>query len=109
MLKIFHKKFGDSYKTITFVADIRIFSCLFVKFVLYTSGVPWGGSSAFLFILCLSSQGVMGQCLFTEEPPLHIELSVAVPVKSIVLPPDREHSIVPSELNPARLPPDREP
>ena len=78
MLKIFHKKFGDSYKTITFVADIRIFSCLFVKFVLYTSGVPWGGSSAFLFIICLSSQG-------------------------------REHSIVPSELNPAQLPPDREP
>ena len=70
MLKIFHKKFGDSYKTITFATDIRIFSCLFVKFVLYTSGVPWGGSSAFLFIICLSSQGVMGQCLFTEEPPL---------------------------------------
>ena len=61
MLKIFHKKFGDSYKTITFVADIRIFSCLFVKFVLYTSGVPWGGSSAFLFIICLSSQGSPGK------------------------------------------------
>ena len=45
--KNFYEKFGYPYKTITFVADIRIFSCLFVKFVLYTRGVPWGGNSSF--------------------------------------------------------------
>ena len=37
--KNFYKKFGERLKIINFVTDIRkFFSCLFVKFVLYTAG-----------------------------------------------------------------------
>ena len=50
-LKIFKELFGELFKIITFATDIRIFSCLFVKFVLYTSRFL-GEGTCFLFCYC---------------------------------------------------------